>query len=90
MLLPAARLLPRTYVAYTWASLLLALVEPLHPAGMSPLTSISRYLLVVFPCWVLLAQLSLRFRWLHYGMLAASSCQLVALTWLFAQGKFVA
>ena len=90
MLLPAARALPRTYVAYTWVSLLLVLIEPLHPAGLSPLTSISRYLLVVFPCFVLLAQLSTRSRWLHYGMLAAFACQLVALTWLFAQGKFVA
>jgi len=90
MLLPAARTLPRTYLAYTWASLLLVLVEPMHPAGVSPLTSISRFLLVVFPCFVLLAQLSTRSRWLHYGMLAASACQLVAVTWLFAQGKFVA
>jgi hypothetical protein len=90
MLLPAARTLPRTYLAYTWTSLLLVLVAPLHPTGMSPLTSISRYLLVVFPCFVLLAQLSTRSRWLHYGMLAASACQLVAVTWLFAQGKFVA
>jgi hypothetical protein len=90
MLWPSARSLPLGYVVYAWASLLLVLAAPLHLAGESPLASISRYMLVSFPCTVRLAQISTRSRWLHYAMLAATICQLVALTWLFAQGKFVA
>lgn len=90
MLLPSRQPLPVAYAAYTWASLLLVLSVPAHHADLSPLMSISRFLLVVFPCFVRLAQWSTRSRWVHGVLLAASVCQSVALIWIFARGTFVA
>jgi Gpi18-like mannosyltransferase len=90
MLLPSRQPLPAGYVAYTWGSLLLVLSVPAHHADLSPLMSISRFLLVVFPCFVRLAQWSTHARWVHGVLLAASVCQSAALIWIFARGTFVA
>lgn len=92
MVIPRPRPLPAAYVAYTWASLLLVLLVPVHTPGASPLLSDARILLVVFPWFVRLAQWTLAYRrpYAHYVVLAASASQLVALTWLFARGNFVA
>jgi hypothetical protein len=90
MLAPSRWPLPWTYAAYTWGLLLLALALPVHVQGDSPLVSIARYTLVAFPCYVWLAQISLRSRPLHYAMLAASAGGLLALSWLFARGAFIA
>jgi hypothetical protein len=90
MLLPSAHALPRTYVAYIWALLILALATPVHVPGDSPLVSISRYMLLAFPCFVRVAQASTHSRRLYYAMLAASGVRLVVLSWHFAQGTFIA
>ncbi|HEX9414625.1 MAG TPA: glycosyltransferase family 39 protein [Ktedonobacterales bacterium] len=90
MLLPSAHALPRTYVAYTWALLILALATPVHVPGDSPLVSVSRYMLLAFPCFVRVAQASTHSRLLYYAMLAASSVGLVVLSWHLAQGAFIA
>jgi Gpi18-like mannosyltransferase len=82
--------LPGTYVAFTWACLLLALATPIESPGYSPLTSISRYLLVVFPCFVQLAQWSLRSRLVLFVLLGACVGLTIALTRIFAQGTFLA
>ena len=90
MLMPSAHRLPRTYIVYTWGVLVLALATPVHLPGDSPLVSISRYMLLAFPCFVRIAQLSLRSRGLHYALLAASGGWLLALSWLFARAAFIA
>jgi hypothetical protein len=90
MMFSAAWALPRDYVAYTWGALLLVLLTPVHGQNVSPFVSAPRYMLVAFPCFVLVALWSMRSRWLHYGLLAVSLGDLILSLLLFARGGFVA
>lgn len=67
-LLVGARL-PFSYVLYVWPSLA---VLATREAAFSPLISVSRYTLVLFPCFVVLATLLARRPWLAMGWLLTS------------------
>ncbi|HZC06869.1 MAG TPA: mannosyltransferase family protein [Ktedonobacterales bacterium] len=81
--------IPRAWVAYGWASLLQVLVLPAHIRG-GALMSVPRYMLVIFPCFVLLALVSERHP--NVRRLAFALCILwtVMLTRLLADASFVA
>jgi hypothetical protein len=85
LLLVGARRMPLTYSLYAWPPLLL-IATRIQP---TPLTSTTRYVLVLFPVFVVAALITSRpsLRW------AWSVASLLLLGWLatmFLQGDFVA
>jgi hypothetical protein len=72
------RRLPLPYTVYSAASIGLIVSRQME---MSPLMSVSRYMLVVFPCLVVLASFVERRNWLHQSLCATG---LVLATMLFA------
>lgn len=89
MSLPYWPALPRSWMAYSWASLLQVLALPAHIRG-GGLMSISRYALVVFPCLALLALIGLRYPRAHRLSVALCIAWTIILTRLLAGATFVA
>ncbi len=80
-----ARRLPASYTLYAASQLLLLSIR-LQP---TPLTSTTRYLLVLFPVFVVLATFGRR-RWFDRAWLVASSIGLAILAVGFVRGQFIA
>lgn len=80
-----ARRLPASYTLYAASQLLLLSIR-LQP---TPLTSTTRYLLVLFPVFVVLATFGRR-RWFDRAWLIASSIGLAVLAVGFVRGQFIA
>ncbi len=93
MLLPARwtawPALPRAWVVYSWASLLQVLALPAHIRG-GGLMSVPRYVLVVFPCFALLALIGERYPRAHRLTVALCIAWTIILTRLLAGATFVA
>ena len=85
LLVAGARRMPLTYSLYAWPPLLL-IATRIQP---TPLTSTTRYVLVLFPVFVVAALLTGR-PWLRQAWLIVSALLLGALATLFLQGDFVA
>ena len=85
LLAAGARRMPITYSLYAWPPLLLAATR-IQP---TPLTSTTRYLLVLFPVFVVAVLLTER-AWLRQAWLVVSALLLGVLATLFLQGDFVA
>jgi hypothetical protein len=85
VLVVGARHIPLTYSLYAWPPLLL-IATRIQP---TPLTSTTRYVLVLFPVFVVAALLTER-PGLRQTWLIVSTLLLGALTTLFLQGDFVA
>jgi Mannosyltransferase (PIG-V) len=80
--------LPVPYVAYAWAMLLAVSVTPIHTVNWAALSSNPRFLLVVFPVFMLLASFSRR--WVQRLIVVTSLSLLVVLILVFANGAFLA
>lgn len=87
MTLALWRRIPRAYLAYAWASLLLPLVTPAH--SWYALGSTMRFMLVVFPLFMALGIWGER-RWVGALVLALSLPLLALLTAVFTVGGWVA
>ena len=85
LLLAGVRRMPVTYSLYAWPPLLLVATR-IQP---TPLTSTMRYVLVLFPVFVVAVLLTER-PWLRQAWLIVSTILLGALTTIFLQGDFVA
>ena len=85
LLVAGARRMPMTYSLYAWPPLLL-IATRVQP---TPLTSTTRYVLVLFPVFVVAALLTGR-PWLRQAWLIVSALLLGTLATLFLQGDFVA
>lgn len=85
LLVAGARRLPLTYSLYAWPPLLL-IATRIQP---TPLTSTTRYLVVLFPVFIVAALLTER-AWLRQAWLVVSALLLGVLATLFLQGDFVA
>ena len=77
--------MPVTYSLYAWPPLLLVATR-IQP---TPLTSTMRYVLVLFPVFIVAVLLTER-PWLRQAWLIVSTLLLGALTTIFLQGDFVA
>lgn len=84
------RKLPPGYTLYTWTTLVLTLTLATHTRPFDVLISMPRYMLVVFPCFVLLAIWSLRARWRTIVLVGVSTVLLVAFATFYLAGAFVA
>jgi hypothetical protein len=85
LLAVGARRMPLTYSLYAWPPLLL-IATRIQP---TPLTSTTRYVLVLFPVFVVAAMLADR-PWLRRAWLTISLIFLGTLATMFLQGDFVA
>ena len=85
LLIAAARRMPLTYSLYAWPPLVL-IATRIQP---TPLTSTTRYVLVLFPIFLAAALLTER-PWLRQAWLIISVILLGALATIFLQGDFVA
>jgi hypothetical protein len=85
LLVVGARRMPLTYSLYAWPPLLL-IATRIQP---TPLTSTTRYVLVLFPVFVVAAMLADR-PWLRRAWLTISLIFLGTLATMFLQGDFVA
>ena len=85
LLAVGARRMPLTYSLYAWPPLLL-IATRIQP---TPLTSTTRYVLVLFPVFVVAALLA-EHPWLRRAWLVISLVLLGALATMFLQGDFVA
>ena len=85
LLLAGVRRMPVTYSLYAWPPLLL-IATRIQP---TPLTSTMRYVLVLFPVFIVAVLLTER-PWLRQAWLIMSTILLGALTTIFLQGDFVA
>lgn len=83
------RALPPAYVAYTVATLVLVLLTPIHFADWAALHSNSRFLLVVFPLFLLIGKWRLR-RSTAIALVLASLWLLAVFTLSFVNGSWVA
>jgi hypothetical protein len=82
----AARRLPIAYALYTLPSLALLFTRI---AFISPLASASRYVLVLFPCFILLALWLSTHRWMAIGWLSVSAISLLLLLQFWTRWGFV-
>jgi hypothetical protein len=85
LLIAGVRRMPLTYSLYAWPPLLLVATR-IQP---TPLTSTMRYVLVLFPIFIVAVLLTER-PWLRQAWLIVSILLLGALTTIFLQGDFVA
>jgi hypothetical protein len=85
LLLAGVRRMPVTYSLYAWPPLLLVATR-IQP---TPLTSTTRYVLVLFPVFIVAVLLTER-PWLRKAWLIVSTLLLGALTRMFLLGDFVA
>ncbi len=81
--------LPRSWVAYSWVSLAPVFLMPAHIRG-GGLMSVPRFVLVVFPCFALMALLGERYPRAHRLMVALCIAWAIILTRLLAGAMFVA
>jgi hypothetical protein len=81
------RRLPLAYALYVWPSLVLLFTRQMD---YSPLMSVSRYTLVLFPCFIVLAQLLSGRPWLAYAWLIVSAFFLALLFDYHVHWGFVA
>jgi hypothetical protein len=81
------RRLPFSYLLFMGTSMLLPLFTPVRH---EPVQSFPRFMLVIFPIFILLAQLSLRSRWWYYFSIYSSVSLQVLLLARFANGFWVA
>ncbi len=90
--LATLRWLPLPYALYACATAALVLLTPMHKPGLpwAALASNGRFLLVVFPIFMLLARWSDGRRWLHLLIVALSLLLSVLLALAFILGAFVA
>lgn len=79
--------LPPAYIAYAWVSTALILMTPSH--GWTALASNMRFMLVIFPLFMLLGQWGRR-PWAHALMLACSLALLALQTAIFINGGWIA
>lgn len=86
LLLVGAGRMPLTYSLYAWPPLLL-IATRLQP---TPLTSTTRFILVLFPVFIVAAMITERRRWLRAAWLAVSIGLLAVMATWFVQGDFVA
>lgn len=86
LLVAGARRMPLTYSLYAWPPLLLVATR-LQP---TPLTSTTRYVLVLFPVFVVAALLTERRPWLRALWVGVSLMLLAVMATWFVQGDFVA
>jgi hypothetical protein len=86
-LVAGVRRLPLAYTGYAVVSLLFYLS---FPVGGTPLLSLPRFVIVVFPLFVALAAVSERWRWLQAAIIAVFVLGLVLLTARFAAFEWVA
>ena len=85
LLIAGVRRMPVTYSLYAWPPLLL-IATRIQP---TPLTSTTRYILVLFPVFIVAVLLTER-PWLRQAWLIVSTLLLGTLTTIFLQGDFVA
>lgn len=83
----AWRRLPPAYVAYTWLSTALILVTPSH--GWTALASTMRFMLVIFPLFILLGMWGRR-PWLNILILTCSLLLLALQTAIYISGGWIA
>jgi hypothetical protein len=83
----ALRRLPLMYSLYVWPSLVLLLTREM---GFSPLMSVSRYVLVIFPCFLVLAQVLVDHRRLTAAWLIGGAGLQGLLLWFHSRIGFVA
>jgi hypothetical protein len=81
------RRLPLSYALYLWPSLGLLFLREM---SFSPLMSVSRYVLVLFPGFMVLAMLLAPRPRLGVALLAVSALVQVVLFWYWAQWGFIA
>lgn len=81
--------IPRSWALYSWASLLPVLFTPAHIRG-GGLMSVPRFLLVIFPCFALMALVGERYPRAHRLMVALCIAWTIILTRLLAGATFVA
>lgn len=81
------RRLPVSYLLFLATGILLPLFTPVR---YEPVLSFPRFMLVLFPIFILLAQLSLRSRWWYYFSLYSSVTLQILLLARFANGFWVA
>ena len=86
-LVAGIRRLPAAYTSYAFVSLLFYLSFPVRA---TPLLSLPRFVVVVFPLFVALAAVSERRRWLQAAIIAVFVLGLVLLTSRFAAFEWVA
>lgn len=79
-----------SFTLYTWASLALVLALPMHESPSDGLNAMPRYMLVVFPCFILLAQVSLKSPELYRAVCVCFLLALALLMAFFATRLFVA
>ncbi|HEX8032825.1 MAG TPA: mannosyltransferase family protein [Ktedonobacterales bacterium] len=84
------RRLPWCYALVGCASVALVLLTPMHKVDFGELDSSVRYMLVVFPLFMLLARWGEEHRWVHRLVFSCSLLLLVLLIFKFASGAFVA
>jgi hypothetical protein len=83
------RRLPAPYVAYTAATLILVLLTPIHAADWAALHSNTRFMVVVFPLFLLIGSWQPR-RAVSIALLLASLWLLAVFTCSFVNGSWVA
>src|SRR5262249_10326927 len=89
-LLRSSRPFPRGYAAYALATLVLALAFPMHAHPYDALSSMPRYLMAAFPCFVLLAQWSHASRGFAWLLWSVSLVLLTCFVAIIAGGGFIA
>lgn len=87
--LATVRRLPLPYALYTVATAALVLLTPMHLYAWAALGSNVRFLVVVFPAFMLLARWGER-RWVHLLVVTSSLLLLLWLLFTFIAGSFVA
>jgi hypothetical protein len=81
------RFLPLSYALYVWPSLGLLFFREM---SFSPLMSVSRFVVVLFPVYIVLARLLAPRPVVAVGVLSASALLQIALYWFWVQWWFVA
>jgi Gpi18-like mannosyltransferase len=84
--------LPVAYALYALATLILILLTPMNKPGSewATLASNGRFMLVVFPLFLLLARASLARRWMHRLIVTVSLVNGLLLSVIWIHGGFVA
>lgn len=81
--------LPQSWVTYSWVALLQVLLLSSHVSGHG-LLSLPRFIIVIFPCFVTLAIISLKFPRAHRVLFALFLAAQIFLVSVFFNGGFIA
>ena len=73
-----------------WPYALLCLLNTLLFSCMFPMTSVNRYVVVIFPIFIFLARITKKFDWLFYSALAFLFVLFIFNIYLFSTGSWVA